>query len=56
MTAAQLTRTNEVVSVKRLAKIIGDYPVDATIRVCAGEWRRESDGKYRFWSDKDWED
>lgn len=31
---------------------LGDDPIE----VCAGEWRRDEPGKWRFWSHPDFED
>lgn len=62
---AELRPTADVVSLKVLHEEVfgGDEEeMQATddqpgvIAVCAGEWRREPDGLWRFWADPSFED
>jgi hypothetical protein len=51
-----LTRTEDVVTRKELAEIIGCRPTGDCIPVCAGEWRKEWDGRWRVWADVGFEE
>lgn len=59
---ATLVRTDDVVSNAELIDILGteddEDPLgdDKVIAVCAGEWRRENDARWRFWRDPTWQD
>lgn len=57
---AELIPTDDVVTLKVLhEEVFGgdedDIPEDlpAAIGVCAGEWRHEPDGRWRFWQHPD---
>jgi hypothetical protein len=55
---AALVRTETVLDADELAEVIGQAPgADETIiAVCAGEWRKDKDGRWRVWADPDWEE
>lgn len=54
-----LQKTSDVVTTRELIEDVfgGDddaLPDRDAIPVCAGEWRREPDGRWRFWQHPDW--
>lgn len=57
---SELRATDDVVTTEVLfVDVFGDEVPDdlpATIGVCAGEWRREPDGRWRFWADDNFSD
>lgn len=58
--ADRLQQTTDVVTATELVRDVfgedGDFelPDGDTIGVCAGEWRREPDGRWRFWQHPGW--
>lgn len=52
----RLRRTDDVIAERTLRRVLGSSPgkVVKRISVCAGEWRKEPNGRWRFWADKSW--
>lgn len=53
---ANLVRTDDVVTAAELREIIGGPIMGTCIAVCAGEWRKEPDGRWRVWATQEWID
>jgi hypothetical protein len=49
----KFTRTNTVHDAVHLSQLYGAVVTGEVYRSPAGEWRREKDGRYRFWSEEE---
>ena len=60
---AELVPDREVIDQRELMSILcwddDEDPEEAlkpgVFQTCAGEWRRETDGRWRFWTDPEWD-
>lgn len=55
---AELISTDTVLDTDELAEVFGEAPEEdeTVIAVCAGEWRKEPDGRWRVWVDPTWDE
>ena len=55
----KLVRTDDTATEQELRELFSMEPDEElyeTVQVCAGEWRFDGEGCWRFYSDPEWED